>query len=153
MRHCDTDTEVNGHETDRPKNKHMLPSCVSTFWYHFLHTYHVWALCHYYKRRNYDLMDFITKCGHVKDCLASCMVWSLTLGLLTWNHDDMAPLYFFLSLYDCGATHISKVSLWTHKMLWIDQEVQPLPLMQASPLTYTVYPWFMHCKCALMQKQ
>ena len=129
----------------------MLPSCVSTFWYHFLHTYHVWALCHYYKRRNYDLMDFITKCGHEKDMfgkLHGVISYSGSLNLESWWH---GPSVFCLSLYDCGATHISKVSLWTHKMLWIDQEVQPLPLMQASPLTYTVYPWFMHCKCALMQ--
>ena len=31
-------------------------------------------------------------------------------------------------------------------MLWINQEVQPSP----SPSTYAVYPWSVHCKCALI---
>ena len=29
----------------------------------------------------------------------------------------------------------------------------PFPLILASSLTYVVYSWYMHCKCALMQKQ
>ena len=52
---------------------------------------------------------------------------------------------------------VSKVSLVSalksgngYELTW---RCSSLPSMLASLLTYTVYPWFVHCKSALLQKQ
>ena len=98
-------------------------------------------------------MDFITKCGHVKDMFGKLHGVISYSGLLTWNHDDMAPLYFFVSLWLWCHPYLESLSLNALKCYELTRKYNLLPSMQAWPLTYAVYPWFMHCKCALMQKQ